>query len=459
MVAALPSNALAPIGDAMTTANAPRIQSAESSFAAADEQATTTSSTTSTSTSTTQQPVSPREYVKRALDFIEKYSFRRKAVDWPTIRSRAEARAATATTFEATYPIISDTIDALEDHHSSFVRPVVAARQTSGAVLSFGFIALWPSRIVATVVANGPAERAGLKVGDRIDRVNDGPPGHKDGNLSIKRNDAGELPNTITLLVRRKKVKRPIRLKLELAEVTLVSIPTAAVVTTPPQVGVPLGPELGLLVVPGVVGDTAAQASYAQELQDSIRTTDTKARCGWIVDLRRNRGGYIYAMAAGLGPLLGNDVFGGRIDADGVRSNWSYKDGVSLVDGQPAVSVPRPYNVQVPEPAVAVLISTLTASAGEATAISFRGRPNTRSFGEPTAGLTTFNVRLVLPDGAFLDITNSADIDRAGNVYTGPIQPDQAMTVDWVHVNDSLDPVLNAAQAWVAQQPSCRATP
>jgi carboxyl-terminal processing protease len=49
--------------------------------------------------------------------------------------------------------------------------------------------------------------------------------------------------------------------------------------------------------------------------------------------------------------------------------------------------VKAPYKLVVPSPRVAVLTDTGVASSGEA--IAFRGRPNTRSFGTPTCGLST----------------------------------------------------------------------
>ncbi len=401
----------------------------------------------------------PSEYVASALNFIETYAYRRKQIAWGKIRADAERRASNAVSIDDSYQIIIDTVAALEDHHSSFSRPIAAAKQATGNVVSFGFVALWPSRIVATVVTNGPAARSGLRVGDRIDLVDNAVPAHRDTQLIIPRNQVGDLPKNIQLVIRRKGVRNPIRMKLASGDVSLVSIPTAAVVTTPPKVGVPIGPELGLLDVPGLIGDDATQAAYAQKLQDATKATDVSKRCGWIVDLRRNRGGYIYAMLAGLGPLYGRtgENIGGRIDASGTKSTWAYQNGSAVVDGKATVTLASPYQLQQPEPAVAVLTSALTASAGEATAISFRGQANTRTFGEPTAGLTTFNVRLVLSDGAFLDVTNSVDVDRNGTEYTGPVQPDERVTVDWNHINDADDPVLRAAQAWLSAQPTCRA--
>ena len=50
----------------------------------------------------------------------------------------------------------------------------------------------------------------------------------------------------------------------------------------------------------------------------------------------------------------------------------------------------------------AAVISSLTASSGEAVTIAFIGRLNARTFGERTRGLTTSNDQFLLSDGAVL---------------------------------------------------------
>ena len=399
----------------------------------------------------------PQQYLAGALDFIERQAYRKSRVKWSDIRANAERDGATAASYEATHPIISKVVAALDDRHSSFTRPVVAVRQTTGNIVSFGFVAQWPSRIVATVSAGGPADRGGLKVGDRIDRVDGKPPKRTGNQLVIPRNEAGELPSTITLAVARKNVRKPIVMRLTVGQITTVGVPTAAVVTRP-QVGSAVAGTFGLLDVPGIVGDIAAQTQYAQDLQDAIAAINTPPRCGWVVDLRRNRGGYIFAMLGGLGPLLGDGVVGGQIDAQGTIARWSYGAGAIRNEATPMITVTKPYSPEPPlgQVPVAVLQSGLTASAGEATVLAFRGRSNSRSFGETTYGLTTYNVRNTLPDGAFLDIMTAVDADRTGTAYENPIAPDVPIASDWAKLGTQADPILNGALAWLAEQPSCR---
>ncbi len=396
--------------------------------------------------------VTPVSYVNEALDFIEQMSFRKSTLDWKSIRTAAEAKAAAATTIGAAHDIIADVIKTMDDRHSSFTRPPQAQLQSTGNYSGFGFVAVWPSRTVVTVATGSPASKAGLRLGDRITKINGKQPAHTDSVITVPRDKRGEFPPKIVVTITRKGVRLPKNLTMELGTVTLVSVPTAAVV--PPKVGGGVGP-IGYLDVPGLIGDATVQKSYAQELQNAIRSTDTESRCGWVVDLRRNRGGYIYAMLAGLGPLLGSGDVGGQLNAAGTRTMWSYTDGALFAGDNAVIAVDRPYRLADPAIPVAVLTSGLTASAGEATTIAFRHRPNSRSFGEKTAGLTTFNVRKRMPDGAFLDILNAVDVDRAGTVYDGPIVPEQPTPIDWNNIGNASDPVLTTAINWLSQQPAC----
>ena len=407
-----------------------------------------------TTTTTTVAPdaaaaLTPSTYVGDALGFIERYAYRVPRVDWPAIRARAEAKAAVARTITDAYPVITEAVKALGDRHSSFTKPVDATVQTQGNFNGFGFLASMPSRVVVTVAPGGPATRAGLQVGDRIDRVNGQMP-KTTGNALAIRNADGSPAETAVLKVVRRGVKRALTITLRRGTVTLVSVPVSQ---PPPRVVIPA--ELAYLDVPGIVGDAVAQRAFATQVQTIIRELDTGTRCGWIVDLRRNRGGYIYALLAGLGPLLGEGLVGGSRDSRGEVTTWTYRAGALYAGSESTVSVESPYVLRRPGAPVAVLTGGLTASAGEASVISFRTLPNARSFGEPTIGLTTFNVRKTLADGAFLDITAAVDVDRAGTPYEGPISPDEPVVIDWAAINNGNDAVVKAASSWLRSQPAC----
>ena len=74
---------------------------------------------------------------------------------------------------------------------------------------------------------------------------------------------------------------------------------------------------------------------------------------------------------------------------------------------------------------VALLTDDWTGSSGEAVLICFRGLPNTRTFGSPTAGYCSCNQPFVLLGGSQLVLTIGEDIARTGEAFCDdPIAPD-----------------------------------
>jgi C-terminal processing protease CtpA/Prc len=190
--------------------------------------------------------------------------------------------------------------------------------------------------------------------------------------------------------------------------------------------------------------DTATNVAFAQALQDSIISIVPHARCGWVVDLRENGGGNMWPMLGGLRPLLGEGVIGSFISGGVASMSWHARDGIDVR--------PVPQLAPLESAYVAVLTSPRTGSSGEAVAISFRERPHTRSFGLPTAGLSTANATFRLPDGSMLQLTTSVEADRTGHRYGQQLQPDEEITLD---AHPSNDPPLMRAVAWLESRPGC----
>lgn len=185
---------------------------------------------------------------------------------------------------------------------------------------------------------------------------------------------------------------------------------------------------------------------YADKIQNILIELDKQSVCGWIVDLRENLGGNMYPMIAGLGALIGEGELGSFKDATGLTTNWFYRDGQAGEEDMPYVRVSHPEFLFDPDRTpVAVLIGPQTASAGEATAISFQGRPNTRFFGKPSAGLTTANELFPLSDGALIILSVAVELDRTGQEYGGKIVPD----VDTSNAESE-------AIEWLLAQPACK---
>jgi len=221
----------------------------------------------------------------------------------------------------------------------------------------------------------------------------------------------------------------------------------------PPQ-GRALTGDIGYLELPAFSGTPEQGGRYATTAQQAIRAADASPMRGWIVDLRLNSAGNMYPMLAGVGPLLGVGEVGGFVDAHGNRTWFAYNDGVASLDTKAFCTVDTsPYAPRRPMPPVAVLTGESTASSGEAIVVAFRGRPATRSFGAPTAGVPTGNTANELSDGACINLTQALDCDRTGQTYNAPIPPDKTVTMDWSLLGTDRDPVVTAASDWLRSQP------
>ena len=95
---------------------------------------------------------------------------------------------------------------------------------------------------------------------------------------------------------------------------------------------------------------------------------------------------------------------------------------------------------------MAVIYGPSTSSSGEAVAVAFRGRANTKSFGQPTAGRANTNSSYELPDGSMLFITTAIDVDRNGNEFGEELIPDQLIEPNGTP--DKSD-VIKVASEWL----------
>ncbi len=197
---------------------------------------------------------------------------------------------------------------------------------------------------------------------------------------------------------------------------------------------------IGYVRVSAFSGSREEGVTFARQIQDQIALFHQNGVDKWIVDLSDNGGGNMWPMLAGLGPLLGNNILGHFIDPEGVEQVWSYRDGASILDEFTLVQVEDPFPT-IEDHKVAVIIDSRTVSSGEATAIAFVGRENTRFFGRPTCGLSTANLAFPLNNGDTIILTVSTMADRNKNPFGGPINPDVAP--------DNLDNLQQAALNWL----------
>lgn len=176
----------------------------------------------------------------------------------------------------------------------------------------------------------------------------------------------------------------------------------------------------GYIFVPGNSLNENPQM-LAQALQDSLCKLNPDNLKGIIIDLRLNEGGSNIPLFTGLHQLLGDKNVGAFANYQGKSTSiWNVKNGRYLKDGRVYVKSKCSCSKNIK---VAVLLSQITASAGEMLAIAFKGRKNTIFIGEKTYGLTTGVVAFRI-DGYLLGISASLSKDRTGKIYYGSVAPD-----------------------------------
>ncbi len=387
-----------------------------------------------------------KTYLDNVLDLLEKHYVRGDTINWLELRQKAYLLAANAQRPADTYLAIEQVLAEIGEGHMYFIP---AAEGGSGGeartVYGGGLELRRGGSTIVRLAPGSPAEKAGLEVGDLIEKVNGRPLMLPEELLSYQ---PGQ---TLELSVYRARTEQRKVVRLSLTEPLKPARPTARLI----------GQKFGYLDLPQHSLAEARQMDYASLVQQAIRAVDARRPCGWVVDLRNNAGGLFYPMLLGVGPLFGEGHVGGLV---GLKSSerWLYREGKVVLESGSTAQVMgqlnQPYRLHKAGSPVAVLIGPETVSAGEALAVAFRGRPNTRFFGEPSFGFTTALRTFNLPDGARIAIATAFFADREGNPYDQQIEPDEMLFTDWGFFQSEKDEVLQGALNWLQTQPGCRDT-
>lgn len=335
----------------------------------------------------TESSASATSYIDHALDIMQEHSLRRKSTAWTELRRKTLDRAAGSQNAADTYEAIRYALQQLGDHHS--------------------FLQLSSKELQA-----------------------------KDKEAREKRKDAGTVAGPREPWPPSPYIDR--------------RTPSGIIETID-------GVRVGRLIVPEFdQSDDGRMHVYAETLRGEIFRLAAQQPMGWIIDLRGNLGGNMWPMIAGLGPLAGSGALGSFVDANGNKDSWFVAadgSGINGHDGKRQILcwTPADKTTSFKAPAiVAVLVDHGTASSGEAVAISFAGRPYSRSFGRPTHGQSTANEGFPLEDGANLVLTTSVEADRTGKFYLDGIEPDVELPEEkHITASGTVDPMTKAAAGWI----------
>lgn len=218
----------------------------------------------------------------------------------------------------------------------------------------------------------------------------------------------------------------------------------------------PLGGEAfaQVIVVPAMEGGGRRASANAQVLHDATLVDQGRA-CGAVVDLRGNIGGNAWSMLLGLSSLIGEGDYGRSVDARGTSAAYASLSGGAVIvlegeyAGQAMARLETPPSDDAVGRPIAVLIDDATASSGEQVAIELIGRDTVRVFGQRTYGVASSNLGVPAGDDVNLVVTTAWMQDRQGRTWPDGVEPD-------VEVRGAPEVVLEAALAWLSEQPGCR---
>ena len=203
----------------------------------------------------------------------------------------------------------------------------------------------------------------------------------------------------------------------------------------------------GYLRIAGISA-AADKQKEADKIRSAINALQAKAVDKWIIDLRYNGGGNMNPMMAGIAPLLGNGFVGylSNMNND-TLARWTIRGENFFWDDYMDIQMER--NVlPVAEHKVAVLVSRYTISSGEFLATTFKGRRNTRFFGEATGGLTTSTNWVVIGDELIMSLSTGVYCDRNGVMYNKNIPADEPVDFE-IGKSAEQDLAVLAAIEWL----------
>jgi len=190
--------------------------------------------------------------------------------------------------------------------------------------------------------------------------------------------------------------------------------------------------------------------NMAKEIQDEVCKLSENGAESWIIDLRYNTGGNLMPMAEGLALIIGDDSVGGARGLTEEESLiWRIKDGDFYIDDY-SVRLKNDCNVPASSK-VAVLVSSYTASSGEALAVIFKGRENTKLFGQKTFGFVTGNDYQFLNDSIAVNLSVNYYHDRNGIVYDKYIDVDEEVSFSKSPLSTN-DKAVEIAEEWILEK-------
>lgn len=243
--------------------------------------------------------------------------------------------------------------------------------------------------VVIAPIADSPAEKNGIKAGDKIIQV-DGELTNKMTLTEAVQKIRGPRGTKVKLLILHQNETKPLEIEIVRAEIKLESVRSRMIGET------------------GYVRITYFSQTTANELVPALRSLRTQGAKNLILDLRTNPGGLLTEVVDVASQFLDGGVVLHEVHSDGSRKTWSAKSGGVATD--------------LP---IVMLVDSHSASGSEVLAGALQDRKRALIVGKKTFGKGSVNSLRPLSDGSGLYLTIARWLTPEGRLIEGKgLEPD-----------------------------------
>ncbi len=301
------------------------------------------------------------------------------------------------------YGSVNGLVEAIGDTgHTRFLTPDQVKEQhtaLSGSIVGIGALMNTDQAtpIIQSVIPGGPADRAGLRSGDKILEI-DGVPTDGQDIDSVVRRIRGDAGTTVKLSVLHEGESAPVSYSIVREQVIV--------------------PAVAWAMIPGTtIADLRLEefsSGSAKEVEDAIIAAKKAGATGMVLDLRGNPGGYVGEAVDIASQFIKDGIVFQQRDKTGKVTPSPVKPGGEALD--------------LP---LAVLVDLGTASSGEIVAGAIQDSKRAQLIGHKTFGTGTVLNEFTLKDGSALLVGTVEWLTRDGRqIWKQGIEPDIALESD-----------------------------
>ncbi len=346
-----------------------------------------------------------------AVQWVETLFYKRDfgGVDWRGETAQRRDDAIARPTETAFYEALNGTLNLLGDRHTRATRPALNLERRRGRLeptpnMGFGMRFVEDQLIVTSIRPDGPAARAGVQFGWRVDRLN-GEPATRTSRLRT------DLDAQVVAFVDREGVEH---------ELTIPSTPL------PPLLGETERRPDGVLVIAFDYFAPATQRWFDEQMRAALADPPKAI----VIDLRDNSGGVVGDVGKALAHFFP------------VRQPYAIIENRFLPRSPIRTRPPR----DVWTGPVAVVIGDGSASGAEVFAATFQETGRGPVVGVKSMGAVIASRRLNLPDGGEISIGLRGFRSGAGNLLEGVgVTPDREVLFEADDLRQGRDAMVETA--------------